>query len=237
MEGGKRVFPCELSLFMGILLVSFAVCLFVRSGYGVTVLASVPLLLSYIFPVMDFGTWNIVYQFVLLCIAIAITRRPNMGYAISMLEGILFGIFLNIMKTLLADIPISFELSLLYLFVAHILLFLGVSFFMRAYIPLLPCDLFIRDVVITCRISYRKFKTIFDVTCMVTSAAMGILAFGHLVDIGIGTVISACITGYFVSRITVQIYDRYFEFRPATKFCRRYLSDDAPCKAEGPREG
>ncbi len=229
---GRIVFPCELSLLAGIVLVAFAVCLFVRSGYGVTVLASIPLMLSYTFPVMDFGTWNIIYQFVLVCMAVAITRRPNMGYAISMVEAVLFGFFLNAMKALLADIPISFELSLVYLFVAHVMLFFGVAFFMRSYIPLLPCDVFIRDVVITYRIKYRMFKTLFDVTCMLTSVAIGLLVFGRVVDIGIGTVISACITGYFVARITTGVYDRYLYFRPVTRFCRRYLSDDAPCKAE-----
>ncbi len=232
MNGEKRVFPCELALLTGMLLVSFSICLFVRSGYGVTVLASIPLMLSYVFPVMDFGTWNVIYQILLLCIAMAITRRPNMGYGISLVEGVLFGIFLNIMKELLADIPMNFELSIVYLIAAHILLFLGVSFFMRSYIPLLPCDLFIRDVVITYHIRYRTFKTIFDIFCMVTSAVIGLLCLGGIVDIGIGTVISAFITGYFVSRITSGIYDRLFEFRPVTKLCTRYLSDDAPCKNE-----
>jgi|GEM_PF-183303 len=231
-RGHKIVFPCELALLSGLLLVSFAVCLFVRSGYGVTVLASVPLMLSYVMPVMDFGTWNVVYQFLLVCIAMAITRKPGMGYLFSMVEAVLFGIFLNFMKSILADIPLDFGLSIVYLVVAHILLFLGVSFFMRCYIPLLPCDLFIRDVVITFRIKYRTFKTVFDVFCMALSALMGILFLGGIVDVGIGTVISAFITGYFVSRITVGIYDRFFEFRPATRFCSRYLSDDAPCKKE-----
>ena len=233
---GKIVFPCELSLLAGLVLVAFAVCLFVRSGYGVTVLASIPLMLSYTFPIMDFGTWNIIYQFVLICVAISITRRPNMGYAISMAEAVLFGFFLNAMKALLADIPLSFELSLVYLFVAHVLLFFGVAFFMRSYIPLLPCDVFIRDVVITYRIKYRTFKTLFDVTCMLISVAIGLLVFGHIVDIGIGTVISACTTGYFVARITTRVYDKHFYFRPITRICRRYLSDDAPCKAESFRD-
>jgi uncharacterized membrane protein YczE len=231
-EDRRIVFPCELSLLMGLLLVSFAVCLFIRSGYGVTVLASIPLMLSYVEPAMDFGTWNIVYQFVLICIAIAITRRPNLGYLISMAEGILFGIFLNLMKSLLSGLPYSFELSIVYLVVAHVLLFFGVSFFMRAYIPLLPCDLFIRDVVITYRIKYRNFKTAFDIFCMVTSALIGVLMLGGIVDIGVGTLISAFVTGYFVSKITVKVYDRYFEFRPLTRFCAKYLSDDAPCKSE-----
>ncbi len=232
MEGRKTVIPCELALLAGMILVSFSVCLFIRSGYGVTVMASIPLMISYVAPVFDFGTWNIIYQAILLFIAMAITRKPGMGYVISAAECILFGFFLNMMKDLLAGIPVNFELSLLYLVIAHILLFFGVAFFMRCYIPLLPCDLFIRDVVLTFRIKYKVFKTAFDIFCMVASAAIGILFLGGIVDIGIGTLISACITGYFVSRIISGIYDRYFEFRPLTGFFSGYLSDDAPCKRE-----
>lgn len=101
---------------------------------------------------------------------------------------------------------------------------------MRSYIPLLPCDMFIRDVVNTYGIRYRFFKTAFDIFCMLVSVVIGILCLGGIADIGIGTLISASLTGFFVSRITVRIYDRFFEFRPMTKLCARYLSDDAPCK-------
>lgn len=231
-EKRKILFPCELTLLIGLILVSLSVCLFIRSGFGVTVIASVPLMISYAIPELDFGTWNIIYTTVLIFISIAITRKPSMTYLFSMVEGIIFGIFLNIMKSALADIPKSPELDVIYLVVAHILLFFGVSCFMRAYIPLLPPDLFIRDVVITYRIKYRRFKTFFDVTCLVISITISLLALGKIVDLGIGTVISACITGFFVSRITTKIYDRYFEFRPVTKFCERFLSDDAPCKSK-----
>ena len=230
MDGRKRVFPCELALLTGVTLVAIAVCLFVRSGYGVTVIASIPLMISYTSPVLDFGTWNIIYQALLLCIAMAITRRANMGYGISLLEGVLFGTLLNVVRGMLPDSPLDFELSIVYLVIAHMLLFLGVSFFVRSYIPLLSCDMFIRDVVNTYGIRYRVFKTAFDIFCMLVSVVIGILCLGGIADIGIGTLISASLTGFFVSRITVRIYDRFFEFRPMTKLCARYLSDDAPCK-------
>ncbi|MBR4697464.1 MAG: hypothetical protein IKP18_03410, partial [Candidatus Methanomethylophilaceae archaeon] len=59
-------FPCELALLCGLLLVAFAVCLFIQSGYGVTVISSIPLMVSYALPFLDFGTWNIIYQLVLV---------------------------------------------------------------------------------------------------------------------------------------------------------------------------
>ncbi|MBO4798392.1 MAG: hypothetical protein J5494_06465, partial [Candidatus Methanomethylophilaceae archaeon] len=68
-KAGKIRFPCEMSLLCGLLLVAFAVCLFIRSGYGVTVISSIPLMASYAFPALDFGTWNIIYQLVLVAMA------------------------------------------------------------------------------------------------------------------------------------------------------------------------
>ncbi|MBR4225385.1 MAG: hypothetical protein IKR86_01090 [Candidatus Methanomethylophilaceae archaeon] len=229
---GKIRFPCELALLCGLLLVAFAVCLFIRSGYGVTVISSIPLMVSYALPFLDFGTWNVIYQLVLVCLCIAVTRRLSASYAFSVAVTLAFGVFLNFMKSALSDLPKSVELDLLYIVVAHVLLFFGVSFFMRCYIPLLPVDLFIRDVVITYRIRYRAMKTAFDLTCIALSAAICYLSLGTIVDLGIATLVSAFVTGYFVALITTRVYDRCFEFVPATRFAERMLSDDAPCKAK-----
>ena len=223
-------FPCELALLCGLLLVAFSVCLFVRSGYGTTVISSIPLMLSYAIPELDFGTWNIIYQLILIGLCILMTRKANGSYAFSIVVALVFSFFLNFMKALLADIPKSTELDLIYIVLAHILLFFGVSFFMRCYIPLLPVDIFIRDAVITYRIKYRTVKTAFDISCIAISAAICWLSLGKIADIGIGTVVSACVTGYFVAFITARIYDRFFEFVPVTRLAERFLSDDAPCK-------
>ncbi|MBR7006185.1 MAG: hypothetical protein IKH98_04685 [Candidatus Methanomethylophilaceae archaeon] len=226
----KIRFPCELSLLCGLLLVAFAVCLFIQSGYGVTVISSIPLTVSYAFPALDFGTWNIVYQLVLVCMCLAVTRKPDAGYAFSIIVTLLFGIFLNFMKSAMSGLPRSTELDLLYIVVAHVLLFFGVSFFMRCYLPLLPVDLFIRDVVITFKIRYRLVKTAFDLTCIAISAAVCLLCLGEIVDLGAGTLVSAFITGYFVTFITTRVYDKIFEFVPATRMAKRLLSADAPCR-------
>jgi hypothetical protein len=52
------------------------------------------------------------------------------------------------------------------------------------------------------------------------------------VDLGIGTLVSAFVTGWFVALVTTKVYDRFFEFVPATRLARRLLSDDAPCKGK-----
>ena len=71
-------------------------------------------------------------------------------------------------------------------------------------------------------------KTCFDVGCMVIAAALGILFLGGIVDIGIGTVVSAFITGYFVARITTRMYDEWFDFVPSTRLSAMLLSEDSP---------
>ncbi len=229
-DRGKTRFPCEAALLCGLLLVAFAVCLFIQSGYGVTVISSIPLTVSYAFPVLDFGSWNVVYQLALVCLCLAVTRRFDPGYAFSIVVTLLFGVFLNFMKSAMSGLPRSTELDLLYIVAAHVLLFFGVSFFMRCYLPLLPVDLFIRDVVITFKIRYRLVKTAFDLSCIAISAAVCLLCLGGIVDLGIGTLVSAFITGYFVAFITTRVYDRFFEFVPATRLAERLLSEDAPCK-------
>ena len=227
----KMRFPCEMALLCGLVLVAFAVCLFIQSGYGVTVISSIPLMASYALPFLDFGAWNIIYQLILVCLCVMVTRRFGAGYAFSIAVTLVFGVFLSFMKASLADLPKSTELDLAYIVVAHVLLFFGVSFFMRCYMPLLPVDLFIRDMVITFRIKYRAMKSVFDLACIALSAAICYLALGRIVDLGMGTLASAFITGYFVAFITTKVYDRYFEFVPLTRIAGRLLSDDAPCKA------
>lgn len=232
MADGKLRFPCELALLCGLLLVAFSVCLFIRSGYGTTVISSIPLMLSYAMPELGFGSWNVIYQLALIGLCILMTKKASGSYAFSIIVALLFSAFLDVMKGLLSGLPKSTELDLIYIVAAHILLFFGVSFFMRCYIPLLPVDIFIRDAVITYRIRYRIVKTAFDLSCISISAIICWLALGKIVDLGIGTLVSAFVTGYFVAFITTRIYDRFFEFVPATSFAARFLSDDAPCKAK-----
>lgn len=224
----KIRFPCELALLLGLLLVAFAVCLFVESGFGVTVLSSIPLMWHYMCPVLDFGTWNVIYQVIILGICVCISHKIKPSYLFGLGISIVFGAFLSFLKATLAILPNSLELDIIYLVCAHIILFFGVSFFMRCYLPLLPVDIFIREVVYTFKIKYKTVKTCFDVGCMVIAAALGILFLGGIVDIGIGTVVSAFITGYFVARITTRMYDEWFDFVPSTRLSAMLLSEDSP---------
>lgn len=221
-------FPCELALLLGLFLAALSVCLFIESGTGCTVISSVPLMLHYMYPVLDFGIWNVIYQIFILFVCVSITHKLKPSYILGLFLSFIFGAFLSFMKTTVAPLPNSLELNMLYLVFAHIVLFFGVSLFMRCYLPLLPTDTLIREIVIVYRISFKKVKTTFDVTCMLTSVVLGILFLGGVVDIGIGTVTSAFITGYFVARITTRLYDKWFDFVPSTRLSQMLLSEDSP---------
>jgi uncharacterized membrane protein YczE len=66
-------------------------------------------------------------------------------------------------------------------------------------------DTFINDLTIHFHVTYRRIKTLFDITCLALSVILSMVFFGHLVGVGIGTVIMAFITGLGVHVVNTTL--------------------------------
>ena len=206
----KKSFSGEYALLLSMMLDSLGVEMQVRSGVGISCISSVPYVLSRIFPVCSFGTWNYLSQIFILLVLVLCPRRFKPGYLISVGLSFLFGTLLDVYAGLIPAPDTVPGKGILFLAGLLIVCF-SIWMLQRCLLPILPFDTFTRDMTECFHLSFPKFKTAFDLTCLSISVALSLLCFGHLVGVGFGTFFGAFFTGSIVAAIT-RVMDRHISF-------------------------
>lgn len=94
---------------------------------------------------------------------------------------------------------------------SYFLLCIGIALSNRCKLPIIPTDLFPRELSEIINVSYSKVKIIFDVTCLAVTAGMTLIFLGRLDGLGIGTVLAAFTMGKTVG-IIGNMMDKKFRF-------------------------
>lgn len=209
----KLRFPCELALPLGLILSASSVCLLIKSGTGVTVISSVPLMLNYTFPAISFGLWSIIFNIIIMLLAVVLIRKPRPSYLMSLALAVAYGVLINIFKMIIFPLPNSLGLNAAYFILSLLALSSGTALLMKSRLPLLPNDVLVRDAVFLYRVRYKKVKTLYDMSCLTISLLFCFLILGGLRDIGIGTVMFAVIMGSCISA-AIKVLDKAFVFEP-----------------------
>lgn len=191
----KYTVPGELTLLTGVILISFAITLMVKADFGISTISSLPYVLSIAFPQISFGIWNPMFHVSLLIILLLITRHIKTGYVISLLMSAMFGFVIDIFDWLLASLPTNLSFRILYIVVSYVIMCFAISLMVNSKIPLMIVDSFINDLTQHFKVTFRRFKTIFDISCLTLSIILSYLFIGELVGVGIATIIMAFITG------------------------------------------
>lgn len=207
----KKRLSCELALVIGLLLNSLCVSLMVKSGFGVSTLSSVPLVFSHIFTAISFGVWNFLAQGLCVVILVAVTRRFSVGYILSFFIGGIFGKLLDFYQQLLAPLPDEFGFRVLYFTMGFLLMTVGAALFQRCRLPVLPFDLFVRDLTAFLHLPVRRVKTTFDLVCVAITLALSFTMLGRLDGVGVGTILGALFTGILTNKVCDHL-DRDFVF-------------------------
>ena len=88
MNTRKFHLPGEAALLIVLLLNPLAIDLMSKSVFGISTISSVPLILSTAFPVFSFGTWNYIFQTLLVITLMVLKRSFCPGYLFSFVVGI-----------------------------------------------------------------------------------------------------------------------------------------------------
>lgn len=115
---------------------------------------------------------------------------------------------------------------MVYFVVSYLLISLGIALSNHCRLPIIPTDLFPRELSQITGLSYPKIKISFDAICLVVTAGMTYLFLGQVKGIGIGTVLSALTMGKVIGVIGNWL-DRHFVFevhrrRPSGMGAHRY---------------
>ena len=206
-----HIFRGELALALAVIINSFGVVLMLYSGAGISAISSVPYAFSEVIPKVSLGTWTYIFQG-LLVLSLMILRKMFVPQDLfSFVVGFIFSELLDVHKMWIDILPTDLDWCVLYFVVSYFLLCIGIALSNRCKLPIIPTDLFPRELSEIINVSYSKVKIIFDVTCLAVTAGMTLIFLGRLDGLGIGTVLAAFTMGKTVG-IIGNMVDKKFRF-------------------------
>ena len=188
MENEKPILRGELALMAAIVINSFSVVLMLYSGSGISAISSVPYAFSEVFKELSLGTWTYIFQGALVLSLMILRRKFVPSYLFSFVAGFAFSELLDVN-----------ELWIGYFLISYFLLSIGIALENRCQLPIIPTDLFPRELSEIIDKPYARVKIIFDVLCLATTGLLTCLMLGYLDGLGIGTIVAAFTMGKMVS--------------------------------------
>ena len=208
------LFRGELALLLAVLVNSFGVVLMLYSGAGISAISSVPYAFSEVWPFFPLGTWTYLFQATLIVSLMILRKRFVPMYLFSFVVGFFFSELLDIHKAWIGILPYTLPMRFVYFIISYLLLCIGIAFSNRCGLPIIPTDLFPRELAQITGISYPKIKISYDVICLLTTAILTFLFLGQIRGLGIGTIMAAFTMGKSIGMIG-NILDRHFRFATA----------------------
>ena len=210
-EQTRPLFRGELALAVAVALNSFGVVLMLYSGSGISAISSVPYAFSEVFPFLSLGTWTYLFQGALILTLMVLRRRFVVSYLFSFVVGFAFSQLLDVHEGWIDVLPTSLGWCVVYFIVSYLLLCFGIALSNRCKLPIVPTDLFPRELAQITGLPYPRIKISFDAICLTVTAGMTFLFLGHLKGIGIGTVLAALTMGKVIGIMGVWL-DKHFVF-------------------------
>ncbi len=213
-ERKKLFIPGEAALLTTVLTNSFGVVLMLYSGTGISAISSVPYAFSKVFPLISLGTWTYIFQGLLVLSLMIARKKIVLPYFFSFIVGFAFGGLLDLHKLWIGVLPDGPGWCIFYFLAGYLLISFGIALSNRCGLPIIPTDLFPRELSAITHISFPKLKIAFDVICLTVTACMTGLLLGRIDGLGIGTVIAALTMGK-AAEIIGRLLDRRLTFAPA----------------------
>lgn len=200
-EVSKHVWSGEITLLLAVLINSFGVVLMIYSGSGISAISSVPFAFSEVLPQLSLGTWTYIFQGLLVLSLMVLRKRFVPPYLFSFVVGFVFGELLDIHELWIGILPDALWLRLLYFIVSYLLISFGIALSNRCGLPIIPTDLFPRELAQITGVDYSKIKILFDTICLAVTAGMTYVFLRQIKGLGIGTVLAAFTMGKAVGMI------------------------------------
>ena len=130
-------------------------------------------------------------------------------YLFSFVVGFAFGEMLDVHEALINILPHSIGCRIVYFIISYLLISLEIAISNRCKLPIIPTDLFPRELSDITKVGYPKIKISFDVICLATTAALTLFFLGKLDGLGVGTILAALTMGKAVGMMGDKIDKKY----------------------------
>ena len=206
----------EIALLAALVINSFGVVLMLHSGSGISAISSVPYALTDVWPALSLGTWTYLFQGLLVLSLMLLRRRFVGSYLLSFAVGFCFGELLDLQELWIGILPRTLPLRVVYFAVSYLVICFGVALSNHCKMPIVPTDLFPRELSAITGTAYGRVKVSFDLSCLAVTALLTGVFLGHLDGLGVGTVLAALTMGKVIGRMS-HILDRRAAFRSLLK--------------------
>ena len=206
----QRIMYGEIALIVAVCINSFAVVLMLYSGAGISAISSVPYAFSEVLPKLSLGTWTYIFQGLLVLTLMILRKKFVPQYLCSFIVGFFFGKLLDVHEMWINILPTAIGYRILYFIISYVLICIGIALSNRCGLPIVPTDLFPRELSQIIKKKYSIVKISFDVICLLTACMTGFFL-GHIKGLGIGTILAAFTMGKGIA-IAGQIIDKYMIF-------------------------
>ncbi len=218
-EENKQTFRGELALLVAVVINSFGVVLMLYSGTGISAISSVPFAFSEVLPRLSLGTWTYLFQGLLILSLMVLRKKFVPTYLCSFVVGFVFSELLDVHEAWISVLPTALPWRVVYFIVSYLLISLGIALSNRCKLPIVPTDLFPRELSQITGIPYARVKIAFDVLCLAVTGLLTFVFLGHLDGLGIGTILAAFTMGKMVA-LCGALLDRSFHFETAPALSR-----------------
>ena len=191
----KYVVRGELALLIVVIINSLGVVLMLHSGSGISAISSVPYAFAKVLPFLTLGTWTYLFQGTLILSLMLLRKKFVPYYLLSFVVGFVFGKMIDVHELWIETLPTPLWCRVLYFVLSYLILCLGIALSNHCKMPIVPTDLFPRELAAITKLPYSKIKVPFDVICLIVTAAMTLIFLGHIDGLGIGTVLAAFTMG------------------------------------------
>lgn len=211
MKDSRLILRGEAALLLAIIINSIGVLLMLQSGSGISAISSVPYAFSEVFPKLTLGTWTYIFQGLLVITLMVLKKRFVPSYLFSFVAGFMFGKLMDVNELWITKLPMSIPLRITYFVVSYVVLCFGIALSNRCKLPIIPTDLFPRDLAEIINKPYSRVKITFDVTCLLVTACLTYFVLGKILGLGIGTIVAAFTIGKGVA-IAGKLIDKKMTF-------------------------
>lgn len=211
MSKEKFLIRGEAALPAAVLINSLGVVLMLYSAAGISAISSVPYAFSLVFPVLSLGTWTYIFQGLLVLSLMIMRKKFVPSYLFSFVVGFVFGLLLDLHEMWINVLPSSLPWRIVWFVVSYVLISIGIAISNRCGLPIVPTDLFPRELSDITKVGYPKIKIGFDVSCLAVTALLTFFGLGRIEGLGIGTIVAAFTMGKAVG-LFGDLLDRRFRF-------------------------
>lgn len=182
----------------GLIILACGITMNTKTGMGVSPIISVPYSISEIWG-LNFGNMTFIVYTIFVIIQAVLMRRITLDLILQLPLSLVFTRFLNLFDMILPESGSYIWEKLLMLAVAISLTGIGIIMSVRTDFVPNPGDGIVNEIAVVIKKSMGFTKNCFDLLNLCISCSVGMIFVGHLIGIGLGTVLTMLLTGRAVA--------------------------------------